>query len=391
MINLHIYPSNMANESRIFKITAALMETHLFNEIILVGKDARPLQEQEKIDVIRSIWRVPLSSFSLLFWQARKILRYFLWLVKIYFRFRRQDIGMINCHSLYDLPVGLLLKRKTHCKLIYDAHELETERNGLKGMLKKVLKIIERRCIHAVDYTFVVSDSIAQWYKDTYHLSNVSVVKNIPEKKWSLSPWQKSPILRQQFNIPNSSLVYLYQGAFLHGRGISILLAVFSQSDITAHIVFMGYGPLTQTIQDHAHKHHNIHFLPAVSHEQIISYTAGADIGFSLIENTCLSYYYCLPNKLFEYVLAGIPCIVSDFPDMRNFVEQHRCGWITAVDEASVYTLIKSITNTECSQKKQQIEQVQQDDHFGWQKEKQVLLYVYQNLFPGQSKKEKCV
>ncbi len=386
MINLHIYPSNMANESRIFKITAALIEAGLVQEIVLVGIGEGTFPETETMDDSRKIWRVPLTKFPFLGWKVEKVLRYIQWIWKVFRRYRHEPITMINCHSLFDLPIGVLLKRKTGGTLIYDAHELETERNGLKGKLKHIFKIIEKQCIKHIDYLFVVSDSIAHWYQETYHLTDVAVIKNIPVKH--PSPLEKSPILRDRFNIPPGHRLYLYQGALLEGRGIPILLAVFSKTDITDHIVFMGYGPLTQMIKTAATLHPTIHFLDAVPHQQINTYASSADIGISLIENTCLSYYYCLPNKVFEYVFSGIPCIVSDFPDMKAFVYTYSCGWVTPVNEANVYRLIKEMTATEFFEKQQHVYTMQNNPHFDWQNEKKILLDVYNTLLPTKNHQE---
>ena len=68
-------------------------------------------------------------------------------------------------------------------------------------------------------------------------------------------------------------------------------------------LVFMGYGEFEKTIKEYAGKNKNIHFYPAVPLEKVLDYTQHADVGLSLIERVCLSYYLCLPNKVFEYIL----------------------------------------------------------------------------------------
>jgi glycosyltransferase involved in cell wall biosynthesis len=379
MLNLHIYPSNMKNESRIFRITNSLIEAGIVNEIIIVGKGDGELNEHDQLDETRQIWRVRLTRFWKLHWKIKKVLRYIQWLYKIYSRFRKERIGIVNCHSIFDLPLGAWLKRATGCRLIYDTHELETERNGLKGTLKKILKRIEKKYSQYPDHVFVVSDSIARWYREAYGLDNVTTIKNVPHKKQTV---KRSKKIRDLLNIPEECILYIYQGGFLKGRGIPLLLSVFSRSDINDHIVFMGYGELAEEIKEFAHQHQNIHFLEAVAPGDVVEYTSGADVGFSLVENTCLSYYYSLPNKVFEYLVSGIPCIVSDFPEMSAFVTQYQSGWTSAIEEESVYNLIMeiSISRDMIQQKKQAITKVLQRDDLGWEHEHRKLIQVYKDL-----------
>jgi glycosyltransferase involved in cell wall biosynthesis len=378
MLNLHIYPSNIKNETRILKITESLIDMGISNNIIIIGIKEKNLLEHEKIDKNRDIWRVPLKKFSFLNWKIRKILRYLQWLWKIYFRFRKREIRMINCHSIFDLALGVVLKKRIRCKLIYDTHELETERNGLKGNLQKILKFVEKKSIKYVDHIFVVSDSIKNWYKETYELNNVTVIKNIPKK---IRKKRELGKLRRIFKIPDKSIIYIYQGIFLHGRGIGILLSLFSKEDINSHIIFMGYGELKDQIKDYESRYEKIHLLDAVSPDNIFKYTSGADIGISLIENSCLSYYFSLPNKIFEYVFSGIPCLVSNFPDMGSFIEENKCGWVSEVNEDSVYLFIKNMLKKKIEKKKQNIRAILKRADFDWEFEQEKIKKVYQKLF----------
>ena len=383
MLNLHIYPSDMKNESRILKVTAAISELKFFDKIIIVGKEFGTMKEYETIDESRLIWRVPLRKYSFLHWKIRKILRYINWLWRIYFKFRSKNISMINCHSLYDLPIGVLLKKKTGCKLVYDTHELETERNGLDGKMKKIFKIIERNSIKYLDCIFVVSDSIEEWYRKNYKFNEVITIKNIPIKNRVLN---KSNKIREMFSIPMDHILYLYQGALFKGRSIELMLSVFSKinkelwNELKAHIVFMGYGNLVDRIKESEIMYNNIHFIEAVPPNDILTYSSGADVGISLIENTCLSYYYSLPNKLFEYYLSGIPIIVSNFPDMSSFIKDCNCGWITDVGEENVYSLIKEISKDTILDKVKNIKNSFKRNNFNWEMEKIKMKKVYAKL-----------
>lgn len=140
-------------------------------------------------------------------------------------------------------------------------------------------------------------------------------------------------------------------------------------------VVFMGYGPLATMIQDAAATHGNIYYHPAVSPDVLPAYTASADVGLCLIENLCLSYNYCLPNKLFEYLMAGLPVLVSDLQELRRFVRQHPVGPIVATDAQAIRNTATGIDRIQISAYRQAVHTARTIFH--WQAQERELLRVY--------------
>jgi glycosyltransferase involved in cell wall biosynthesis len=98
--------------------------------------------------------------------------------------------------------------------------------------------------------------------------------------------------------------------------------------DLPQHqLVLMGSGPAAPGIAAMAQRYPNIHWRPPVDMNDVLRYAAGCDVGIALIEDTCLSYRFCLPNKLHEYRAAGLPVIVSDLPEMAGYIDENKCGW----------------------------------------------------------------
>jgi glycosyltransferase involved in cell wall biosynthesis len=113
--------------------------------------------------------------------------------------------------------------------------------------------------------------------------------------------------------------IFLYQGGLGKGRGIEILLSAFvKNSNLTQAIIFMGYGPLEKEITLLAEEHENVFFHHAVSQSDLLSFTSSADVGVLFYENNCLNHYYCSPNKMFEYLMAGIPVITSNLFEIKK-------------------------------------------------------------------------
>lgn len=223
--------------------------------------------------------------------------------------------------------------------IIYDTHELETEKNNFTYFRRKLSKIVERCFINFTDRIIVVGEAIADEYKNMYtNIDRPFVVKNATKFIES----KKTNYFRRNFSIQDDAMILLYQGGLTSGRGVEILLDAFKKrNDGKVVIVFMGNGQFEGEIKRAAKECNNIFFHPVVPPDVVLEYTSSADVGVSLIQNTCLSYYYCLPNKLFEYAMAGLPVIVSNMKEMRNLVESYSMGIV--VEDFNVESLNHAI------------------------------------------------
>lgn len=380
-INLHFYPSSIKNESRIFKETETLSGSELIKKIVIVGIKEKNTEQEEKIDKKRKIYRISLITNFLPNNHIFKTLKYGEWILKTFFKFRKSFPIVVNCHSLSTLPLGILFKTFAKSKIIYDAHELETETSRTIGIKKILAKRLEKLLIFQVNSIIVVNDSIAKWYKNQYNLRNIHVIKNVP-KKQLINLKKKSNILKNKFNIKKDEILFIYQGLLSKGRGIEIILSIFSKGEKNKHIVFMGYGSLKNVIKKYSEKYINIHFCPTVKVSQILDYTRGADIGLSLIEKTSLSYFYSLPNKIFEYMSSGLPVIASNFPEMKKIIEKNNCG--ICVDPKSPEKITKAIEhlikNPNEAKKMGENGQRAVLNKYNWEKESKKLLKVYEEL-----------
>jgi glycosyltransferase involved in cell wall biosynthesis len=335
--NLHIYPSPFIYETRILKETKSLIDNNLVDQIIIASTWNSGLLEFEQIDQRRSVKRFRLKSIYFKNSLMTKVVQYFEFIVKVFYHFRRVNLDFINCHSLLVLPIGVLLKKYGKCQiLIYDAHELETERVGLTGILQKGTKLLEKALIGYIDKMIVVSEPIAEWYMKEYNLKEVFVIKNMPYR--IKLPISKPTLLKEKFEIPQEHILFIYQGLLMKGRGVDTLIEVFKNVPENKHIVFMGYGTSENMVKQVASTNKNIHFQPAVHPSEIIKYTSSADIGFNFITGQlCVSYQYSLPNKFGEYILSGIPVLVSSsLSYLSSVINENKCGWVLNSDNTDL-------------------------------------------------------
>ena len=257
---VHITPNAFRHSSRILKECAAASDVYHGAQIWVVALWESGTESEETTEEGISVWRVPLSSRR---WPSNLLIqpiKYLEWLFRIIGRLRREDVMLIHAHSVASLPVGVILKWFTGAPLVYDAHELESERNGISRLRNRLAGITEGIWIRAADATMTVCDSIADWYRNAYGIERPAVVRNIPAKP--LAPAPDSRVLRQAHGIADGDLLFIYQGALASGRGIEELLEIFSDPDIRSHVVFMGFGAMQAAVVDAAGRHPNIHFQP---------------------------------------------------------------------------------------------------------------------------------
>ena len=87
----------------------------------------------------------------------------------------------------------------------------------------------------------------------------------------------------------------------------------------TVHLLFLGaegnYAERLRVVAIEKGVAERVHLIGPVPLEALLSYTAQADIGVSLLEDSCENHRLALPNKLFEYLAAGLPVVVSNLPE----------------------------------------------------------------------------
>jgi glycosyltransferase involved in cell wall biosynthesis len=325
--SVQVYPSTFEFETRILKSTKTLVERTAIDRVMVVAMAGPGLPDRAPIDGAREVLRVGARLEGDRFWA--RALRFVEWSGRVLWQLRREKIDVVNCHSLSVLPLCVALKLLHGAILVYEPHELETETATFTGARRRLAKWVERALIGQAVATIVVSDSICRHYRADYGLRDVVTLMNVPERNASLD-LTHNPVFRRLFGIPESDFIFMYQGALEEVRGVGMLLDVFKSLPEDRHIVFLGFGPMEDAIRVASSRHPNIHFHAAVPPAKVIEYTLGADVGFALLDDSCLNHRCALPNKLFHYLHAGLPVIVSDLEEMGALVDYWACGWRVA-------------------------------------------------------------
>jgi glycosyltransferase involved in cell wall biosynthesis len=377
-INVHLYPSDFLHESRIEKISLVLRDLGIFQAIWLVGIATSELPAKEEPNPGVTLYRVGKPTMRRSF--IRKMLAFVSYYVSVVCLLRGVPVKCINAHSLSVLPLAILIKLLKGCTVVYDTHELETETHSLTGTRQKFAKLVERTFIGKVDAIFCVSKKISEWYARTYRRPEPVTVLNSPET----TPVRASMVLRDKFSLTRDQKIFLYFGILEPGRGIELLLEAFnSTSDINNVMVFVGYGSLVDTISQSSTHGKNVFYLPAVPKREIPAIAASADVGICIVSPSCLSYAYCMPNKLFEYLTSGLPVLVSPCMTLQEFVVENEVGAVlTEMTPAGVLQKIQSLAATDLSAIKTRAVTVARDH--SWSVQEQRLKSAYQTIFNHQ-------
>ena len=338
--NLHITMNSFRYGSRILKETASLVQSGLVRHLYIVALHEEGLMEHEKIDNARAVRRTRLISRKWSNNLSVQILKYIEFCVRVIRYTRKKNIKLVNIHNLALLPMGVFLKWILKARLVYDAHELETETYGLCGLRQVIARHVERNLIKYTDLVIVVGDAINKWYRDNYGLSNIVTVLNCPE----FQKPQRTRRLHHELSIPEGRQIVIYQGGLVRGRGVELLLKAFAEYNDNKYVlVLMGYGELEPLIKEYTESYSNIYLKEAVEPAIVLDYTASADVGVSYIDNPSLNDKFCLPNKLFEYISAGLPVIVNNAPEMRRVVNENKIGVV--LDELTNQSLSRALDN----------------------------------------------
>ncbi len=371
-----IVMNNFKNDTRVLKEAITLKNNNFDVKVLALHDGKSSLKEYDNVSGI-DVHRVILKTKNLPKSLAYQLLKYCEFFYKTVKECKNADI--IHCNDLQPLPIASVAKLFSFgkTKIVYDAHEYETEVKGLTGIRKSLAKILESFLIKSVDKMITVNDSIAEKYVEMYGINKPYIVLNSPNK---LVCVKKNNIFREKFNIPKEHKIFLYQGGFSKGRGIEILLETFANIDIeNVCIVFMGYGELEDKIKEYAGKYKNIFYHEAVTPQVLLNYTVSADYGIILYNNICLNNYYCLPNKFFEYSMVGLPVICSNFPEMNRLANKYQIGVSAAPDDMnSIISAIKNIMTKDYVLLSQNSRNMALAN--SWEEQEKVLINLYKDL-----------
>lgn len=275
---------------------------------------------------IRFRARLPLMAIerflNVLLARAQALFAVFLpFFLNIVSRLADEPVEIVHCHDWVSLPRAARVARVKKARLVYDSHELATEMNGYSWGRKKLVYYVERSHWGQVDLFISVSDMIINHYLEKYGTKEFRVIHNTPESGPDGRFPDQSETIRDHVPVGKNKIVAVYVGSLTFGRGLDTIVSAVRLNPPDIHFSFLGKGPQEQELRDATSGHKNVSFMDPVAGDQVVPFLRGADVGLCLIEPTCLSYQYSLPNKLFESLFSGAKVVATNLPEISRLVE----------------------------------------------------------------------
>lgn len=375
---LHITHTDVRFDSRILKELSCLSQSDLRDTYDVVAFGLKDRQEKRQAVMPHMVEIICFSSISKSLFPSVRILRHVFMLIEVIVRFlwvaAWKRPAVVHCHDTMVLPAAVAIKLLLRTKLVYDAHELETDRNGQRRVEKWLTGLVERFAWCFVDRFITVAPSIGTYYETLYGPKPTTIILNSPKLDDVPDDYAVPDYLRNQFNIASDAEIFVYLGIFGAGRGIEMMLEAFAELDDQRHLVFIGWGEYEALIREAECRVSNIHLHEAVSHERVVPIVRSADCGLCMVEAVSLSDYYCLPNKLFEYIFSGLPVICSDFPELSRVARDYGVGKTCELETISIRGAVRSFRREDFNFKKADLYDL------SWQHQEVLLVGMYKEL-----------
>ena len=354
--------NDLRSDQRVARVCQTLYEEGY--EVLLIG---RFLKDRESVGKPYKTKR-----FSMIF--KRGFVFYAEYNIRLFFYLLTQKMDLLYSNDLDTLLPNYLVARLWSVPLVYDSHEYFTEvpelihRPGVRSFWLKLEALIFPRLKNVI----TVNKELGRVYSEKYGVP-VSVIRNVPLAR-------KPGISLEQRGDASKEDILIYQGALNVGRGIELMIDSMRYLD-HCKLLIVGQGDISEELKKRVSKEQlgdRVHFMGRIDPENLHGLTPQASLGLSLEEDLGLNYRLALPNKIFDYIQAGIPAVVSDLPVMRDFVTENQVGAVlTEREPEALAQLIKKVLSVRKSYEAQLRVAA---GRYNWDKEKEKLIKLIENL-----------
>jgi glycosyltransferase involved in cell wall biosynthesis len=360
--------NDLFTDQRVRKVCEFLVANGF--EVTLVGRKLKDSQDMPA-DLKYKTKRFPLWFKKGPKFYATYNLRLFFYLL-----FRKADLLISNdLDTLYANHWARKFKGK--CPLIYDSHEYYCGTPELESRPKvqKFWRKIEKRCLPKVDAMYTVNESIADLYREEYK-REVKVVRNITDG--NLPPLDMT---RKHLGLPIDKKVVIMQGAGINiDRGGEEMIAAIQKVD-NAVLAIVGDGDVVPELKakvDAEGWGDKVLFFGKRPYHELMNFTALSDVGISLDKDSNINYRFSLPNKIFDYIHAGIPLMVSELKEVAAIVRGYEVGVVCAShDIDDIVKTLNDLLKDEAALNRYKENTKQAALALNWNSETEVLKEIY--------------
>ncbi|HET8587751.1 MAG TPA: glycosyltransferase family 4 protein [Candidatus Limnocylindria bacterium] len=365
------------NDTRVEREAASLARAGYQVTVVAEAAEGLPRREQTPSSTIIRVAR-PMRSVP--------GLRFVAFIIRLAMALVRTRPTILHAHDTDALQSVAPAAARLGIPFVYDAHELwlGRSRRGRSWLYDRLARLyfgaIERLAIPRAAAVIVANPAVGPELERRYGLRDVQPVPNYPVEVDPPQPLQLRDLPGGDL-IPSDVPLVLYSGGIAPDRGIEQLVEAMVEIP-DAHLAFMGRGGLEPAIRELVARFglgRRVHFLGMVPSDEVVPYAASATVGVLSTVPTCLNNVLALPNKIFQYMAAGIPVVASDYPQIRDIVVGSGAGVVMdPTDPSSIAAALRQVLADRAeAQAVGQRGQAAIRDSYHWSVAERTLLDVY--------------
>ena len=289
------------------------------------------------------------------------------------------------------LPALDRLRARHGGRTIYDSRDIYMRSRGFErlGPLRAPFAMLERRWARRADRIITVNDAYARVLADEFDVAVPPVIRNTPPRYTPSSP--RPDLLRHALGVGPETRIVLYQGGVLSDRGIEQGMdAILAVPD--ALFAIMGVGGPTHPVRAlaaSARYRDKVRFVDPVAPDELLDWTASADVSLMAIQPTSLNHRLTTPQKLWESIAAGVPVVASDLPGMADVVREIGAGaLVDPTDPGDIARGIREVVDAPEPERLEQQARILRAaaERYAWEAQVGTLLGVYAELLGAELK-----
>jgi glycosyltransferase involved in cell wall biosynthesis len=358
--------NDLVTDQRVDKTASVLVE--LGFEVLMVGRrkvDSPPMPDRNyETNRMRLLWeKGPIFYAEYNF--------------RLFFMLLTHPSDLLISNDLDTLLPNFLIHKLKRIPIVYDSHEYFTATPELvdRPKVQRIWKWIERAIVPKLKKCITVNASIANLFEQEYNVP-FKIVRNIPRRR------ENSEIpSRQALGLPEDKKIVLLQGSGINvQRGAEEAVEAMQYLD-NVLLLIVGGGdvlPVLKTMVEKLSLSDKVKFVSRQTPEKLAGYTANADIGLTIDKDTNINYRFSLPNKLFDYIYAGVPVLATPLVELKNIIQHYEIGdFIENHDPEHIADKIKEMLGDEKRMNLYKENTRKAAAELNWENEKKTLVEIF--------------
>lgn len=307
--------NDLVTDQRVARTCSVLFELNY--KVLLVGREQKASKPLEKRDY-------DCKRIKLLFEQGPQF--YLFFNIRLFFVLLFTKADALLANDLDTLLPNYLVSKLKGIPLIYDSHEIFCEVPELQNnpRKKRIWEKLESWIVPKLKKCITVNQSIADYFTNKYNVPFI-FVRNIPN--YTKIQNLKS---RSELNLPLGKKIVILQGAGINvQRGAEELVEAFQYLDNNYLLLIIGSGDVIHQLKENIIKlqlQNKVKFIDKIPASELRHYTSNSNLGVTIDKDSNMNYHFSLPNKVFDYMHAGVPILATKLPEIENMINRYHIG-----------------------------------------------------------------